>query len=68
MRKDTIDREAPKLFKELVETKTIDASISNREVVFWPSEDVYYDKKERKWELKSGSEWGKLLQSAKDTL
>ena len=59
-RRDTIYRKADELFKVLVETGNVNSYIGNRDFIDWPSQDVYYDKVEKKWAFREASEWYKL--------
>lgn len=63
-RRDTIYRKADELFELLVSTGSIEKYIGNRDFVDWPSKDVYYDKKERKWALIKNSDWDKIKEEA----
>ncbi len=64
-RKDTIYGKADELFDLLIETGGVTKYEGNRDFIDWPSKDVYYDKKERKWALKNASEWGTVMDEAK---
>jgi hypothetical protein len=64
MRKDTIMLKAPFLFNELVTKGTVAKYIGNREYIDWPSQDVFYNKEENKWQLKADSEWAKVMKEA----
>jgi hypothetical protein len=64
-RRDTIYHKADELFTLLVETGSVQKYVGNRDFIDWPSSDVYYDKKERKWALIKNSDWDKLKEEAK---
>ncbi|GEM_PF-1147586 len=63
--RDELEAKGQVLFKEMISSGNVDKYFGNKDLVYVPNEDIYYDHKRNRWDYTENSKW-RFLEEARE--